>query len=531
MAVCHKLSISEHPEGLMAEIKTQYYAPVEARPATLLIIDKQNKPFMWSLQGDTTLGRHYPESTCDIRVDSAITGRRQGEFIYDDSDDSYYYIDNNSTNGTFINGEKLEPFNERGTKAFKLSDGDIIRIDRSKLNVPHPESVLIIFSRSFEMNENWELRNIANLNRITIGRDAQNTIALNNLMVSREHAVIERTEEGLVLSDLDSQNGMWLNMRAVEESVLIYNHDVLRITNNVLIILGDTILYNNPKSADEKTGSLSVEIRRKTVNFGRKTIIKDISFDANSKDFVLILGGSGAGKTTLINAILGDGKADGRVILEGQDLYSNFKSLKSQIGLVPQFINLRLNDKVQQTLMDVADIKLDKRFYSKEDKLRRIDEILDRLGITNLRDHLIRQLSGGQKKKVSVAVQLLGFQKVFICDEPDSGLDAASRMQQMEILKEISNNGKIVMIISHEPDDAMNKQTGEYYFTKVLVIAKSAKEGCGKLAFFGTPDEAMAHFGVDCLQDIMVEINPPHEGGKGMADHYIDKFTNNHRRA
>lgn len=514
----------------MAEIKTQYYAPVAARPATLLIIDKNNTPIMWALQGDTTLGRVYPESTCDIRVDSAITGRRQGEFVYDDSDDSYYYIDNNSTNGTFINGIKLEPFNERGSRAWKLRDGDIIRIDRSKLNVPHPEAVLMIFSRSFEMNENWETKNIANLQRITIGRDSTNTIALNNLMVSREHAVIERTPQGTVVFDLGSQNGMWLNSRAVEGNSFIYNHDVLRITNNVLILLGDTILYNNPKGSEEKSGALSVDIERKTVNFGKKTIIKDINFEADSKDFVLILGGSGAGKTTLINAILGDGKAEGRVILEGQDLYTNFKSLKSQIGLVPQFINLRLNDKVQQTLMDVADIKLDKRFYSKEDKLKRIDEILDRLGITNLRNHLIRQLSGGQKKKVSVAVQLLGFQKVFICDEPDSGLDAASRMQQMEILKEIANQGKIVMVISHEPDDAMNKQTGEYYFTKVLTIAKSAKEGCGMLAFYGSPEEAMEHFGVSCLQDIMVEINPPHEGGKGMADHYIDKFTKNRGR-
>lgn len=515
----------------MAEIKTQYYAPVAARPATLLIIDKNQKPVMWSLQGDTTLGRQYPESTCDIRVDSAITGRRQGEFVYDDSDDSYYYIDNNSTNGTFINGMKLEPFNERGSRAFKLSDGDIIRIDRTLLNDPHPEAVLMIFSRSFEMSENWETKSIAGLQRITIGRDSHNTISLNNLMVSREHAVIERTPQGMVVTDLQSQNGMWLNMRSVEGRNPIFNHDVLRITNNVLILLGDTLLYNNPKSSEEKAGALSVDIQRKTVNFGKKTIIKGINFESDSKDFVLILGGSGAGKTTLINAILGDGKAEGRVILEGQDLYTNFKSLKSQIGLVPQFINLRLNDKVQQTLMDVADIKLDKRYYSKEDKLKRIDEILDRLGITNLRNHLIRQLSGGQKKKVSVAVQLLGFQKVFICDEPDSGLDAASRMQQMEILKEIANQGKIVMVISHEPDDAMNKQTGEYYFTKVLVIAKSQKEGCGMLAFYGSPEEAMAHFGVTCLQDIMVEINPPHEGGKGMADHYIDKFTQNHRRA
>ena len=247
-------------------------------------------------------------------------------------------------------------------------------------------------------------------------------------------------------------------------------------------------------------------------------------FSADTGDFVLILGGSGAGKTTLVNAILGDGKADGEVILDGLDLYKNFKTMKSQIGLVPQFINLRLNDKVRQTLMDVADIKLDGKYYSKEDKNRRVDEVLNRVGVKGLENHLIRQLSGGQKKKVSVAAQLVGFQKVFICDEPDSGLDAASRVQQMEILKEIADNGKIVMVISHEPDDAVNSITNEILFTKVLVLAKSSSDNAGHLAFFGSPYEALEFFGVTRLQDIMKEINPDYEGGKGKADFYINKY-------
>ena len=135
-----------------------------------------------------------------------------------------------------------------------------------------------------------------------------------------------------------------------------------------------------------------------------------------------------------------------------------------------------------------------------------------------------------QKKKVSVAYQLVGFQKVFICDEPDSGLDAASRTQQMEILKEISLNDKIVMVISHEPDDAIDVTTGQSLFTKVVVLAKSARDNAGHLAFFGNVEDAKAHFGVNKLQDIMVEINPPYEGGKGKADYYIEKYYNSLRR-
>ncbi|WP_316630816.1 ATP-binding cassette domain-containing protein [uncultured Ruminococcus sp.] len=509
----------------MSEEKTAYYRPVAIRPATLLIIDKRNVPYIVSLDWDMTLGREYPGADTNIRVQSLITGRRHGEFVHDDSDDSFYYIDNNSTNGTYINGVKLPPYNARGSKAYKLWDGDIIRIDRKTLSNPHPESVLIIFSRSFDPEEQWQSFRIPGMTRVTIGRGENNMIRLQDIMASREHAYMIKDERGMFLYDCNSQNGISVNGRQVEGGIQIFNRDVIRIANTLLIVIGNQIYYNHP---GEKVGALSVHVRSATVNFGRKTLLNDVRFNADTGDFILILGGSGAGKTTLINAILGNNspgvKTNGEVILDGLDLYKNFKTMKSQIGLVPQFIDLRLNDKVRQTLMDIAEIKLSSKFYSKEEKQKRVDEILNRLGVKNLENHLIRQLSGGQKKKVSVAAQLVGFQKVFICDEPDSGLDAASRVQQMEILKEIANNGKIVMVISHEPDDAVNSITNEILFTKVLVLAKSSTDNAGHLAFFGSPYDALEYFGVNRLQDIMKEINPDYEGGKGRADYYINKF-------
>ena len=341
------------------------------------------------------------------------------------------------------------------------------------------------------------------------------------MAASRNHAVLRRNGPNWIVFDNGSANGVSLNGREINGNAVMYDHDVIKIGNTTIIMCGNSLIYNNPS---ESTGNLSVQIQKKTVDFGRKTLLRDINFNVESGDFVLILGGSGAGKTTLVKAILGDGKADGRIILNGQDLYANFKSMKSQIGLVPQFLTLRINDTVKNTLIDIADIKLDRKNYTKQEKLQRIDEIMNKVGIKNLENHLIAQLSGGQKKKVSVAYQLVGFQKVFICDEPDSGLDAASRTQQMEILKEISQNDKIVMVISHEPDDAIDADTGKSLFTKVVVLAKSSRDGAGHLAFYGGVDEAKAHFRVDKLQDIMKEINPPYEGGKGMADYYIDKF-------
>ena len=497
--------------------KTQIFVPKPMRSATLMLIDRRKQPLMLSLNGDATLGRAYPESTRNIRIHSSIVSREHGEFVYDNSDDAYYYIDNNSLNGTYINGQKLQTYNSRGSRAFRLSDGDIIRIDRNNLQQPHPEAVLMIFSRSFEPNEQWEYVDVSGYSKVTIGRGSGNIIQLNDDMASRVHAEIVATSAGVYIIDKNSQNGVFVNRRRVSKEVPLYENDVIRIANTALIFAGNTIMYNNP---GERSGCLAVDIHDQT--FGSRTIISDIRFEADTRDFVLVLGGSGAGKTTLINAVLGEVKANGQVMLDGQNLYDNFKTMKSQVGLVPQFVNLRDNDKVISTLMDIANIKL--KGFSKKEKTDRIDRILHKLGIQDLKDKLIRQLSGGQKKKVSVAAQLVGFQKVFILDEPDSGLDPASRIQQMEILEDIADSGKIVMVVSHASEEGYNFESGHYRFTKVLVLAKSIRQNCGTLAFYGSTDDALKFFGVSKLKEIIIEINPENEGGKGRADYYIDKF-------
>lgn len=500
---------------------TVYYKPIRSKTASLFILDGSNEPKVIPLRGDMTLGREYPLSDRDIRVVSQIVGRKHGEFIYDDSDGSFYYIDNNSMNGTYVNGEKLMRYNERGSKACKLSDGDILRIDCNNLNEPHPEAVLMYFSTALDTDEAWRFFSLGQADEVVIGRDMSCDLKLNDTMASRFHAVLTRKGNNWYIQDNDSTNGVGLNGIQLENVGILYRNNIIRIANTILVFTGNGLLYN--LTVGSKV-SLEVNIKDKTVG-GKKVLLKDINATFGSGDFVLILGGSGAGKTTLIKAILGESKANGKIILNGQDLYKNFKSLKSQIGMVPQFLTLRENDTVRKTLIDTAAIKLG-HMYSKEERLARVEQVLDHVGITEHADKYIIQLSGGQQKKVSVANQLLGFQKVFICDEPDSGLDAASRTQQMEILKEIANEGKIVMVISHEPDDAVEEVNGSKVtlFTKVVVLARSSTDKAGHLAFFGDVGSAMDFFGVTKLQDIMLEINPPSEGGKGKADEYILKY-------
>ncbi len=502
--------------------QTKPCGPAGEKNSCLLIVEGTGSHRVVPLKKDQTLGRKNDQAPCDITVSSRIASRRHGKFFFDKKEGAFYYEDCKSLNGTYINGEKMKFSDKETAKAHRLTDGDILRIDRGNLREPHPEAVLMIYFADLS-NEKWNTWFLGEQTEIAIGRGKDCQLKLNDLMASRNHGQLFRDGDRWILRDNNSTNGISVNGNEISGQVTVHRNDVFRMANTSLIFLGDRILYN---SGSEKKASLLVDIRKKTVNLGRKVLLRDIHGEFESGDFVLILGGSGAGKTTLIRAILGESRADGKIILNGQDLYRNFKNMKSQIGMVPQFLTLRKNDTVHNTLMDTAAMKLGSQ-YSREEIAKRVDSVIRRVGIEEHQNKLIGQLSGGQQKKAAVANQLVGFQKVFICDEPDSGLDAASRMQQMEILKEISQENKIVMVITHEPDDAAAVTGGvrSSLFTKVIVLARSSSDKAGHLAYFGDPKGALDFFGVSRLQDIMMEINPPAEGGRGRADHYIEKYA------
>ncbi|MBQ3970114.1 MAG: ABC transporter ATP-binding protein, partial [Clostridia bacterium] len=258
---------------------------------------------------------------------------------------------------------------------------------------------------------------------------------------------------------------------------------------------------------------------RASRGFSKKTLLNNINLDIESGDFVLILGGSGAGKTTFIRSIMGDNKpgvsVTGQVMFDNMDLYKNFKMLKHKIGFVPQFPTTRDNDTVYNTICDAAEIKLAGE-YSKAEIKQRVDHIIEKMMLTKLTNSLLRELSGGQRKRLEVALQAIGDQKVFILDEPDSGMDVATRVDLMVNLKNCTDKGDVVMVISHAPDDAA------HLFTKVIVLAKSPRDDVGRLAFYGDVQNAYSFFGVNTLGDIVKIINA--EGGQGRVDEYIDKF-------
>lgn len=278
------------------------------------------------------------------------------------------------------------------------------------------------------------------------------------------------------------------------------------------------------KSAMLKEG-LSINIRKRTARKGFvvKTLLKDINLSIEPGKMVLLLGGSGAGKTTFFNAITGYEQADATVTLNGMDVYKHFNKMKYEIGFVPQQDLIRLNDSVYRTLMDSAMLRLPTS-VSRAARHKRVNEVMELFGLTAVKDNIVLKQSGGQKKRISIATEYISDPALFILDEPDSGLDGILAKELMQRLHDISREGKIVIVITHTPDRVID------LFDQVIVLAKDEKQA-GRLVYFGDIDKAKEFFEKDTMEDIVKSINRPDEGGEGRADELLNKYEEARKNA
>lgn len=276
---------------------------------------------------------------------------------------------------------------------------------------------------------------------------------------------------------------------------------------------------NSGKNITALKEGLTVNINKRTTRkgFTTKTMLKDIRLAIEPGKMVLLLGGSGAGKTTFFNAITGYEKADASILLNGVDVYKRFDKMKYEIGLVPQQDLLRYNDTVYNTLMDAAALRLPTS-VSKEERAKRVEEVMELFGLSAIRNNIISKQSGGQKKRISIAMEYISDPSLFILDEPDSGLDGILARELMQRLHDISREGKIVIVITHTPDRVID------LFDQIIVLAKDSKR-TGRLVYFGDIDKAKEFFGKDKMEDIVKVINRPDEGGEGRTDELVEKFA------
>ena len=513
-----------------ASENTIFLQPRQLRPKLFLIY--QGYVNSIDLYGHQAFGRETEKNHPDISVASSVkyVSRAHGEFIVEGT--QVYYRDVNDANGTWYKNRKL-PKNE----SVALQNGDVLRV----FSETNPSRfVTMIFATDYQEDFTWKSCPLQGIEQLFIGRQPGSSLQLANHEISRQHAVVYKSNGRWTLADYESKNGLFLNGLRLYGPTYLKQGDAFRIANLYFIFVGNFILYQEPVRLSQSKASFTssmhvdpnnyrrsealhntlqihIEERSVMIKHRKKYLLQNINMSIRSGEMVLILGGSGAGKTTFMNAVMGYEQAKGRIMYGSIDVYAEYASMKSQMGFVPQQDLLRLDDRVIDTLNDAARMKL--RKLSADKRQKRIDQVLHTLGLEPEREKLVKKLSGGQRKRLSIAVEYISNPNLFFLDEPDSGLDGIMARTLMENLRSIADEGKTVMVISHGPDRATD------LFDKVIVLAKSVRDDCGHLAFFGSVEEAYAFFETDTLEGVVKRINRKDEGGDGLSDEYIDKYA------
>jgi len=305
-----------------------------------------------------------------------------------------------------------------------------------------------------------------------IGRSLDNDIVIHDVLASRHHAFLTPTPIGTEIRDAQSINGTFVNGIRVGSAVLAEG-DVVTIGNVDLVFTGGALVRRG--EAATRTGGLEVH----EVDFGvnGKTLLERISLTARPGTLTAIIGGSGAGKTTLSRLIAGYATpTSGSVTFEGHDIHTEYASLRTRIGMVPQDDVVHRQLTVNQALGYAAELRLPPD-TSKADREQVVAQVLDELGLTQHADTRVDKLSGGQRKRASVALELLTGPSLLILDEPTSGLDPALDLQVMTMLRQLADAGRVVLVVTHS-------LTYLDVCDQVLLMAPG-----GKTAYLGPPGQ------------------------------------------
>jgi ABC-type multidrug transport system ATPase subunit len=307
---------------------------------------------------------------------------------------------------------------------------------------------------------------------VTIGRADDNDIVVPDVLASRHHATLVLTPLGTEIQDRSS-NGTFVNGTRVGSAILSEG-DVVTIGNVDLVVSGGMLV---PRSETEtRTGGLEVRAVEYVVDNG-KQLLDNISLTARPGTLTAVIGGSGAGKSTLARLIAGyTTPSSGSVTFEGHDVHAEYASLRSRIGMVPQDDVVHRQLTVNQALGYAAELRLPPD-TTKRDRAKVVADVLKELDLTKHADTRVDKLSGGQRKRASVALELLTGPSLLILDEPTSGLDPALDHQVMMMLRQLADAGRVVIVVTHMLS---------YLDTcdQLLLVAPG-----GKTAYAGPPDQ------------------------------------------
>ena len=418
-------------------------------------------------------------SDCDITV-SYETVSRSHLLIWEESG-KLFVEDIGSTNGTFVNG-------------YKLREGEAQEIAKDqKVYISNKNVFLQIHSKAAEKNEQngtglkgqkggeKKGRSLSDYlkkkQEIFIGRSSTCDIVLNDIAVSRKHARVFKVKEKVFVEDLNSKNGIYINGKKVSKTELK--------RSDTLFIMLHAFSLQKVASDYSEEAAISTKSISKIYSNGYQGL-QDTTLQIPYKKMVALMGPSGCGKSTLMKALNGDNPpTSGKVKIFGLDMADHFEMLKHVIGYVPQENIVHEDLTVNDSLYYAAKLRLPED--TSDDFIKnRIDEVLEALKINDkkLRKNKVSELSGGQKKRISIAVEILSKPKILFLDEPTSPLDPETIEEFLNCVKNLCSEGTTVVMVTHKPED-LN------YVDRVIFMGVK-----GHMVFDGDKDELLSYFNV-----------------------------------
>ena len=430
---------------------------------------------------------------------------------------SWVLEDTGSTNGTFVGTQKVQKITLDGQTTVRLGhphDGPELTCSTGE--PPRPPTVLAARpvmaaaaapsvpampagASTASHREPSVIRQLPT-KVLRIGRGPDNDIVVSDLSVSRHHAELRRTASGYQIVDLDSHNGTFVNGQQIGSAPL---------TEGDIVGIGPSTFRLSGSELQEfvDTGDVSLVARDLTVTLGNgKVLLDHVSFPLGERCLLGIIGPSGAGKSTLLGALTGMRPANGgSVLYDDRDLYAHYAELRHRIGLVPQENILHTQLTARRALRYAAELRFP-RDTSKAERNRRVDEVLGELSLTQHAETRTDRLSGGQQKRVNVALELMTKPSLLFLDEPTSGLDPGLDKSVMEMMSGLAKDGRTVIVVTHS---VANLDICD----RLLVLVPG-----GKVAYFGPPQDGLKHFAKPGWAEVFQSFDA--EPGRDWAGEY-----------
>ncbi|GGX70136.1 ABC transporter ATP-binding protein/permease [Streptomyces anandii] len=449
-----------------------------APTAPELLLETETGSTVMTPSRDYHLGR---DPLSDVVLDDARVSWHHA--VLRPEDGHWTLHDDDSTNGTYADGRRVHDWGVRPDSVIRFGnpvDGPTAVLVPRPASAPDRPSSVSLPSLTTTFRRPTAVRPLP-ARTLRIGRATDNDLVVDDLIVSRRHAELRaRDDGGHDIVDLGSHNGTFLNGTPVSHA-RVGPGDIIGVGHSSFCLVGDEL----QEYVDTGEVCLDVQDLTVTVDRGRKVLLDRVSFPVGEKCLLGVVGPSGAGKSTLLGALTGQRPAEhGTVLYDGRDLYRDYAELRQRIGLVPQDDILHAQLTVRAALTYAAELRFPQD-TSQAERRTRVEEVVRELGLQERVEQPVHSLSGGQRKRVSVALELLTKPSLLFLDEPTSGLDPGMERSVMRMLRGLADDGRTVVVVTHS---VLSLDVCD----RLLVLAPG-----GRVAYFGPPGEALEFFGFE----------------------------------